>query len=33
VDELSALAARITGHANISDARIYLSRDLVRAPQ
>ena len=32
-DELSAVAARIADHPAINTASIYLSRDLVRAPQ
>ena len=32
-DELAELAARITDHTAIRDARIYLSKDLVRVPQ
>ena len=32
-EELSVRAAQIASHPSISDARIYLSRDLVRAPQ
>lgn len=32
-DELAAIAARITNHPAVRSASIYLSRDLVRAPQ